>query len=518
MAQSMTKRLTRTPSGFFAPNGGGWEQMPQPPRWYATSVQVCGIYPFGAGTGRPIDGSPLGEDMMTHTAVCTDHDALYRANIISSPSAFLFGLNGNGKSSTAQTLIGGQVGRGLTPAIFDPIKGEHVPWIEELGGTVFSIGPQARRQLNLLSPGPLGYAARRIGGKVGDELLHLARAKSIDLVKLCVKISRGSREPLTDIEETAVEAIVDTILNHRGANDTAVTADLLHAFSEVSPLMLERTGLSSPDAFHTRFARLGESLRSLMTGQMGQMLSGTNSIEFEPGNPGGFCFDTSSIGTGNTKLLSAAMLSTWSLGMDAIDAHWELAQHELAQQVEAHANGQEHEPQIRWGGYTSLMDEFWYPIRSTPGIVDQVDALSRSNRSVGTAEMKITHSPKDMLSLPNSEDREKARGLAERSGLLGLMALTNDDLDVLGEIKPLTNKEKAMVSGFNAAKSWGAGPATSDGKTPPPPGAGKVLFKVEGRPGVPVQMIQSGTQKGLHNTDERFRAQRHHDDERRVMA
>ncbi len=45
-----------------------------------------------------------------------------------------------------------------------------------------------------------------------------------------------------------------------------------------------------------------------------------------------------------------------------------------------------------------------------------------------------------------------------------------------------------------------------------------MLFKVEGRPGVPVQMIQSGTQKGLHNTDERFRAQRHHDDERRVLA
>ncbi len=503
MAESMTKRLTRTPSGFFAPNGGGWEQMPQPPRWYATSVQVCGIYPFGAGTGRPIDGSPLGEDMMTHTAVCTDHDALYRANIISSPSAFLFGLNGNGKSSTAQTLIGGQVGRGLTPAIFDPIKGEHVPWIQELGGTVLSIGPQARHQLNLLSPGPLGYAARRIGGKVGAELLQLARAKSIDLVKLCVKISRGSREPLSDIEETAVEAIVDTILNHVGPNETAVTADLVRAFAEVSPLMLERTGLSTPEAFHTRFARLGESLRSLMTGQMGQMLSGTNSIEFEPGNPGGFCFDTSSIGQGNTKLLSAAMLSTWSLGMDAIDAHWELAQYELAKEAEAYANGDRYQAQVTWGGYTSLMDEFWYPIRACEGMVDLVDGLSRTNRSVGAAELKVSHSPKDLLSLPNADDREKAKGFIERSGLLMLMALSRDDLNEVSKVRSLTPKEIDLVAKFNSSKTWRS-PRRQKGTKGAPPGAGKVLLKISERVGIPVQMLRTQTQMALHDTDERY--------------
>ena len=503
MAKSMTKQLERTPSGFFAPYGGGWEQMPQPPRWYATSVQLCGIYPFGAGTGRPIDGAPLGQDINTHSAVCTDHDALYRANVISSPSAFLFGLNGLGKSSTAQTLIGGQVGRGLTPAIFDPIKGEHVPWIEELGGTVFSIGPRARHQLNLLSPGPLGYAARRIGGTVGDELLELARAKSIDLVKLVVKISRGAQEPVLDIEETAIEAIVDTILEHAGPNDVPVTSDLLRAFAEVSPLMLERTGLLSATEFHDRFRRLGETLRSLMTGQMGQMLSGTNPVEFQPGNPGGFCFDTSSIGQGNTKLLSAAMLSTWSLGMDAIDAHWELAQHELAQQVEAHANGQEYQPKIRWGGYTSLMDEFWYPIRACEGMVDLVDGLSRTNRSVGAAELKVSHSPKDLLSLPNAADREKAKGFIERSGLLLLMGLSRDDLLELSKVRPLTPKEINTVAKFNQAETW-HGTRRKKGAKGAPPGAGKVLLKISERVGIPVKMLRTKTQMDHHDTDARY--------------
>lgn len=503
MATSMTKRLRRTPFGFYGTNGGAWGQVPQPPRWFSTSVQACGIYPFGVGTGRPVDGSPLGRDMQTGSAICTDHDALYRANIISSPSAFLFGLNGNGKSSTAQTLLGGQVGRGLTPAIFDPIKGEHVPWIESLGGTVFSIGPRARHQLNLMSPGPLGLAAKQIGGRVGAELLVLARAKSIDLVKLCVKINRGAQEPVTDIEETAIEAIVDTILERTGPSDLAVTADLLRAFEQTSDLMLSRTGQPNREAFQERFRRLGETLRSLMTGQMGQMLSGTSSVEFDPGNPGGFCFDTSSIGQGNTKLLSAAMLSTWSLGMDAIDAHWELAQHELAKEAEAYANGERYEAKVRWGGYTSLTDEFWYPIRFCEGMVDLVDGLSRTNRSVGTAELKISHSPKDLLSLRNADDREKAKGFIERSGLLMLMALSRDDLRDLAKVRSLTPAEIDLVAGFNRASSW-KGHRRLKGTKGAPPGAGKVLLKISERVGIPVQMLRTQTQMRLHDTDTRY--------------
>lgn len=504
MGRATMKTQTLTPSGFFRPGGGGWEQIPQPPRWFATSVQVCGIYPFGAGTGRPINGSPLGRDMNTHSAVCTDHDALYRANVISSPSAFMFGLNGLGKSSTAQTLLGGQVGRGLTPAVFDPIKGEHVPWIEELGGTVFSIGPRARHQLNVLSPGPLGYAARQIGGQVGEELLILARAKSIDLVKLVVKISRGASEPVKDYEETAIEAIVDTILEHTGPNEVAVTSDLVRAFDSPSPLMLQRTGTATAAEFHTEYKRLGQTLRSLMTGDMGQMLSGNNSVEFVPGNPGGFCFDTSSIGRKNTKLLSAAMLSTWSLGMDAIDAHWELAEHEKRKQQEAADAGQQYEPAITWGGYTTLMDEFWYPIRACEGMVDLVDGLSRTNRSVGTAELKITHSPKDLLSLPNADDREKAKGFIERSGLLLLMGLSRDDLLELSKVRPLTPKEINMVASFSQSKDW-IGSRRQKGAKGAPPGAGKVLLKISERVGIPVKMLRTATQMAVHDTDARLR-------------
>jgi hypothetical protein len=128
---------------------------------------------------------------------------------------------------------------------------------------------------------------------------------------------------------------------------------------------------------------------------------------------------------------------------------------------------------------------------------------------VGTAELKAMHSPKDPLSLANPEDREKARGLAERSGLLILMSLTRSDLELLSDVKPLTNREIDEVVRFNGTSSWSKAPtlAAAGDAAVAPPGAGKALFKVDGRPGISVQMLQTSVQKSLHVTDTRFRTQ-----------
>ncbi|MDJ0336595.1 ATP-binding protein [Salinibacterium sp. G-O1] len=487
--------------------------MPAAPLWYGSSVQANGIYPFTAGTARPVSGAPCGTDLLTRTAVALDHYAFYVEGVISSPSMFLFGINGVGKSSTAQTMTLGMMARGMIPAVFNPLKkGEHTPLVEQAGGSVFEFGPNSRHQLNLLSVGPLGRAAAQIGGAVGEELYELAMWKITKQAQLALRVSRGN--PLTDMEDAVVEALVQGIL---ARSASPVTRDLRHAFREPSEAVLSLTRTHTPERFEEKYHALGDSIEAMLSGDLGRLLGGTESIEIDAGNRGGFCFDTSSIPQSATTLLSTAMLMSWSLGMDSIDAHWELAKHEASKAAAAAAEGETYVPAVTWSGYTTLMDEFWYPMRAAPGIVDRVDALSRSNRSVGTAEMKITHSPKDMMSLPNAEDREKARGLAERSGLLGLMALTVPDLEELAKIKPLTDKEIAMVSQFNAAESWGAKARTGDASSAPP-GAGRVLFKVEGRPGVAVKMIQTPTQKGFHITDERFRAQSRRSDDRRVAV
>jgi hypothetical protein len=508
-----TRPLQRTVTGFRGPGGGRWSRVPAAPQWFAASVQACGIYPFGTGTARPTSGAPLGRDRHSGTAVAFDHHSLFMDGAISSPTFFLYGLNGLGKSSTAQTILLGQMGRGMIPAVFNPLKkGEHTPLVERAGGAVFEFGPSARHQMNLLSRGPLGRAADRIGGLAGEDLRRLSAWKVVQQAQLALRVSRG--RALTDIEDLVIESLIEDIL---ARTRRPVTRDIEAAFAAPGERVLARTGHRTAAEFQERYEGLGESIRAMLGGDLGRLLGGEDSVEIDPGNRGGFCFDTSSIPGTASKLLSTAMLMSWSLGMDAIDAHWELAQYEAGQAAAAAAAGEQYTPAVVWTGYTSAQDEFWYPIRSTPGIVDRADALSRSNRADGVAEMKITHSPKDLLSLPNAEDREKARGLTERSGLLGLMALTREDLEVLSKVKPLTKKEIDEVAGFNGAPSWGK-PRTAASTTAemaPPPGAGKVLFKVDGRPGISVQMMQTDVQKSLHIADQRFREQRRTTDERR---
>ncbi|GAA1821384.1 ATP-binding protein [Agromyces neolithicus] len=506
-----TPSLAKTARGFAGRFGGRWGTVPQPPQWYTTSVQVCGVYPYSAGSARPTDGAPLGRDRRVGTAVCTDHESLYRAGVISSPSMMLFGINGVGKSSTAQTILLGQAARGITLGVHNPIKaGEHTALIRALGGPVWEVGPSAsNHKINLLAPGPLGEAARRIGGDTGRELEHLARDKAIQLTQLIARTTRG--EPLHDIEDAVLEALVD---DARTRNARPATAHLLEAFSSPSERVLGIAGYNDAGAFYERHRRLGETLRAMLSGEMGRMLGGdADTVQYDPGNPGGWCFDTSAIPESNTKLLSAAMLSSWSLGMDIIDAHWELAKHERQLAERAAREGELYTPKVTWRGYSTLMDEFWYPIRACEGIVDRVDRLSRTNRSIGSADMKVTHSPKDMLSLPNPADREKARGLAERAGLLGLMALTREDLEMLSRVRSLTEKEIDTVAGFNSSPSWSKPKAPrgarrdAAAKPPAPPGAGLILLKVPERVGIEVQMLQTSVQANLHVTDTRYREQ-----------
>ena len=89
------------------------------------------------------------------------------------------------------------------------------------------------------------------------------------------------------------------------------------------------------------------------------------------------------------------------------------------------------------------------------------------------------------------------------------MALTKEDLETLSDIRPMTTEEIDYVMRFNAAPSWHKPKQRLQlgGKPVPPPGAGKVLFKVEGRVGIPVQMVQTDVQANLHVTDSRYRKQ-----------
>ncbi|MDJ0318606.1 ATP-binding protein [Arthrobacter antibioticus] len=491
----------KTSRGLTGLGGGRWGKVPQPPQWYSSSTQLCGIYPFSAGTSRPNVGTPLGRDMNVNTAVCGDMKTWYDAGLISSPSMMLFGLNGNGKSSMALRFMYSMAARGIIPAAFDPIKNEYGEAIEAIGGNRFSFGPGKPDHINGLDLGSLGDAAAEIGGEIGDQLYALAIDKAVDTVILFTQINRGSNKPLSDIEETVLEELVKVVIHT--VKDPWMP-DLLQAFDHVPPDVLEISGCDTATAFHAEFKGLGQSLQALIKGRMGALLLGRKSVRIPLGNPGGFCFDTSSIPESNSKMLSAAMLGTWNIGFSAMDAHWELAEFERRKAAEAAACGDFYEPKMRWGSYFAIQDEFWYPMRACEGIIDRADRVGRTNRGQGVSELKITHSPKDFLSLPNAKDRETAKGFAQRCGMLGLMALTLDDLDALSAVQPLNAREVATVAGFNVPPSWAQKPA-ADGSPTPPPGAGKILLKVPGRVGIAVQMTLTQIEDEKHVTDARSR-------------
>ena len=485
----MSKRVTevkhfKTGKGFTGFGGGRWGKRPSPPQWYASSTQLCGINPFSAGTSRPNIGTPLGRDMNVGTAVAGDMKTWYDTGLISSSSMMLFGLNGNGKSTVAQRFIYSMAARGIVPMIFDPLKNEYRDLVEQMGGKVFSIGPRGKDRINLLHLGALGEAAAKIGGDLGAELRGEAIGKAVDMVALVVQINRGL--PLSDSEDAVLALLVRAVIERV---ENASLHDLKDAFLETPPEVLAAVACRDREEFLREYRSLHLSVLAVLNGEMGPLIGGRESMSVPLGNPGGFAFDTSSIPSSNTKLLSAAMLATWNIGFSAIDAHWELSRHD---------------PSVPWGGYLAVQDEFWYPMRACEGIIDRVDRVGRTNRGLGVSELKITHSPKDFLSLPNEKDRATAKGFAQRSGVLGLMALSLDDLHDLSAVQPLNAKEIETVSGFNAPPDWKPRP-NADGSPAAPPGAGKILFKVPGRVGIPVQMSLTEIEKNNHTTDERSR-------------
>lgn len=360
--------------------------------------------------------------------------------------------------------------------------------VAALGGDVLSVGARSQHRINPLDLGAMGEAAARIGGVLGEELHAAAVQQAVDLVALIVQVNRG--RPLSDIQDMALGQLVRAVI---ARHDRPAMVDLVAAVDDPPEEVLSAVGKRTAAEFAAEdaFKELGLSVRAVVLGDMGQLLGGRESVRLTVGNPGGFCFDTSSIPQSNTRLLSAAMLACWSIGFATIDAHWELSQHD---------------PTVPWGGYLALQDEFWFPMRACEGIIDRADRVGRANRGLGVSELRIVHTPKDFRSLPNPDDREKARGFAERSGLLGLMALSAEDLTELSEnIMPLNQREFDMVNGFAAPPGWQP-QLDADGQQEAPPGAGKILLKVPRQVGIPVQMSLTGSEKRRHVTDERSRA------------
>jgi len=211
MARKPKAPVVQRPSarGWRGRGRGGAVFVQAPDEWRATTVQVCGMWPFAAGTGSPMVGVPLGRNLLSGATLCADPISWFqRANLISNPSVFLLSNPGLGKSTVVRRMALGLTGYGVMPLVLGDLKPDYVDLVAALGGQVIKIG-RGRGYLNILDPGEATAAAERLTGDARDELIADARGRRHTMVATLITILRST--PPTDREETILDRAVTVL-------------------------------------------------------------------------------------------------------------------------------------------------------------------------------------------------------------------------------------------------------------------------------------------------------------------
>ncbi|MFJ8017577.1 ATP/GTP-binding protein [Streptomyces sp. NPDC096339] len=455
--------------------------MDPPSMWRSTTVQACGLWPFAAGSGAPMTGVPLGQHLHTGATVCGDPISWFtRARYISNPSLFMLGMPGLGKSTLVNRMLIGMTATGVVPLVLGDLKPDYADTVRALGGQVISIG-RGVGGINVLDPGAMGEAAERIGGEAGRVLQAEAHGRVLNMVAALITIMRG--RPMDDHEQSVLSACLHHLKERSTPGKPPLLPDLLRVLDEgpdrVRAVTLDR---GNQERYQEAVDPLHRSLIGILDGPLGDTFATETSTRINPNAPA-VCVDISRIGEADTQLTAAAMLAAWSDGLGTVAAAHALADAGLAPQ--------------RW--FFTVLDELWRPLRAASGIVERIDALTRLNRSLGLGDAKITHTLKDAEALGSESDRAKARGFVERAGMVVCAGLPRTEMEELGKVIGMSEREIDLVSSWSSPPGWANPTANSE-----PPGRGRFLIKVGGRPGIPIKVAITETEKNLHNTNNRW--------------
>jgi hypothetical protein len=527
-----------TPRGWTGRGGGESLVISPAPEWRGTTVQVCGLWPYGVGTGAPMIGVPLGRHLINRGTVCCDPISWFqRANLISNPSAFVLGKPGLGKSTLVRRMATGLAGYGVQPLVLGDLRPDYVDLIKELDGQVITLG-RGRGYLNILDPGEASEAAQllrdaadlerkvikeeeaeldylrssdmpddtaaaqaireRIAQLVGSLPVHAANAtrnanlasqvlqdahgRRLTMVSALLTITR--REPPSDREETIIDRALKLLdETHVGI---PVLKDLLELI-QAAPEELRAVALDRGDK--ARYQIITEDLEASLIGlvsggRLGELFSQQTTVRMQRDRP--VVYDVSSIDDSETDLQAAVLLACWSAGFGTVNVANALADAEL-------------EPRRH---YFVILDELWRALRAGRGMVDRVDALTRLNRGRGVGMAMISHTMSDLMSLSSEEDRMKAKGFVERSGMVICGGLPASEMPLLNSAINMSRAEQDMLQGWQDPPAWDP----INGKEADPPGRGKFLIKVGGRPGIPLTVELTHAEKHINDTNKLWHA------------
>ncbi|GAB3306116.1 ATP/GTP-binding protein [Pseudoclavibacter terrae] len=473
--------------GWLGKGRGEAFYVQAPQEWRGTTVQVCGLWPFAIGTGTPMVGVPLGRHIHTGATLCCDPISWFqRAKLISNPSMFVLGKPGLGKSSVVRRMATGLAGYGVMPLVLGDLKPDYVDLIEALEGQVITLG-RGRGYLNVLDPGEATSAAQRLRDagyeKEASQVLADAHGRRHTMVAALLTIMRGA--PPTDREETildrALKVLDDT---HDGI---PVLGDLLRVIQD-APLEVRAVALDRGN--DDRYKEITENLEASLIGltgggRLGEMFSKPTTNPMHRDRP--VVYDVSAVDDSDMDLQAAALLACWSAGFGTVNVANALADAGL-------------EPRRH---YFVVLDELWRALRAGRGMVDRVDALTRLNRTRGVGMAMVSHTMSDLLALASEEDRMKAKGFVERSGMVICGGLPSAEMPQLTSAIPLSRAEQDLLIGWQDPPAWD--PTTNQEATPP--GRGKFLVKVGGRPGIPVDVQFTSVEASISDTNKRWHTQ-----------
>lgn len=462
--------------GWRGPGAGRAAHVAPGTEFQGTTTQLCGLYPFVAGSGAPALGVPIGRHMLWGEVVCFDPLEWLRAGLVTNPGVFVLGQPGVGKSTIAKRLATGMTATGARLLILGDTKPDYTSLVEYLGGQVIRVGRGCDR-INPLDSGPLAAALARMSGAQAQQLRLEIRGRRMALLLALCTLVRGYR--LSNGEEVVLGRAVD-VLADRTVDDPTVP-DVLALIEVGGDELFAAARARTEGEYRRRVDELVPTLALLCDGPLRGVFDAATTRSLDLEAPA-VSVDISRVAGAGDTLVAAAMLCAWSYGHALVDAAAVLAQHGLAPRRT----------------YLAVMDELWRALRGATGLVEHADALTRLNRARGMASVMVTHTLADLDALPAAEDRAKAQGFVERAAVKILAGLPPKELDRVNPIVGLNQAERDLVASWAAPEAWLPGVAH--------PGRGKYLIKTGERPGLPVALTLVGDEWALYDTDAAIRA------------